>query len=66
MTDDCVELMEYLNLPSASILGHSMGGMIAMDLAIRYPDKVDKLILEATSPCISMRNKELLTIGLPI
>jgi len=59
MTDDCVELMEYLNLPSASILGHSMGGMIAMDLAIRYPDKVDKLILEATSPCISMRNKEL-------
>lgn len=59
MTDDCVELMEHLNLTSAYVLGHSMGGMIAMDLAIRYPELVDKLVLEATAPKISMRNKEL-------
>ena len=59
MTDDCVELMEHLNLSSAYILGHSMGGMIAMDLAVRYPDMVEKLILEATAPKLSSRNKEL-------
>lgn len=59
MTDECVVLMEHLKLSSSSILGHSMGGMIAMDLAVRYPDKVDKLILEATAPSISTRNKEL-------
>ena len=59
MTDDCVSLMKYLNLSSANILGHSMGGMIAMDMAARYPKLVDKLILEATAPKISMRNIEL-------
>lgn len=59
MTDDCVDLMEHLNLSSAYILGHSMGGMIAMDLALRYPNLVNKLVLEATAPKISMRNKEL-------
>ncbi len=59
MADDCVELMEHINLSSAIVLGHSMGGMIAMDMAIRYPDAVDKLILEATAPSIIMRNKKL-------
>ncbi len=59
MTDDCVALMEHLNLSSAYVLGHSMGGMIAMDLAVRYPNLVKKLVLEATAPKISMRNKEL-------
>ncbi len=59
MTEDCVGLIEHLNLSSVYILGHSMGGMIAMDLAIRYPDLVENLILEATAPNLSSRNKEL-------
>ncbi len=56
MADDCAKLLEYLNIKSANICGHSMGGMIAMDLAIRYPEKVNKLILVATSPKLSARN----------
>jgi pimeloyl-ACP methyl ester carboxylesterase len=56
MTDDCADLIRHLNLSSANILGHSMGGIIAMDLAIRYPNLVKKLILEATSPKLNMRN----------
>jgi len=59
MTDDCVELTRNLKLPSVYVLGHSMGGMIAMDLAIRYPELVDKLILEATTPRLDKRNTEL-------
>jgi len=59
MTDDCVKLIRHLKLSSVNILGHSMGGMIAMDLAIRYPTLVNKLILEATSPKLSMRNVKL-------
>jgi pimeloyl-ACP methyl ester carboxylesterase len=41
------DLMNTLNLPSAIVGGHSMGGQIAMTLALAYPDKVDGLILVA-------------------
>ena len=60
MADDCVKLMRHLKLSSVYLLGHSMGGMVAMDLAIRYPEMVDKLILEATTPRMNNRNAELL------
>ncbi len=56
MTDDCADLINYLGLSPVVVLGHSMGGMIAMDLSIRYPELVDKLILEATAPTMSNRN----------
>jgi len=56
MTDDTVDLIRFLKLKNANILGHSMGGMIAMDLAIRYPELVNKLLLEATSPKLIERN----------
>ena len=59
MTDDCVRLLKHLKLSSVYVLGHSMGGMIAMDLAIRHPKMVDSLILEATTPKLNRRNTEL-------
>ncbi|MFK5856179.1 MAG: alpha/beta hydrolase [Bacteroidota bacterium] len=59
MTDDCIALLRHLKLSTVNVIGHSMGGMIAMDMAIRYPEFVGKLILEATSPAIGMRNIEL-------
>ena len=60
MADDCVELIKHLGLPSVNILGHSMGGMIAMDISIRYPELVDKLVLAATAPVLSNRNIQML------
>lgn len=60
MTDDCAELINYLGLSPVNVLGHSMGGMIAMDLSVRYPELVDKLILEATAPTMNNRNVEML------
>ncbi|UCH23353.1 MAG: alpha/beta fold hydrolase [Deltaproteobacteria bacterium] len=47
--DDTAGLMEELNIQSANILGISMGGYIAQELAINYPDKVRSLILGCTS-----------------
>ncbi len=40
MADDIIELMEYLSLKSAIIVGHSMGGAIAGYLAALYPQHV--------------------------
>ena len=49
ITDDCMALAKHLGLSSFNLLGHSMGGFVALDLAVRYPDAVDKLILAGTS-----------------
>ncbi len=46
--DDVAALMKNLKIPRASIFGFSNGGNTAMQIAIRYPDIVNKLILAST------------------
>jgi pimeloyl-ACP methyl ester carboxylesterase len=43
MTDDVVALMDKLSIPKASIVGWSDGGIIGLDMAIRHPERLDKL-----------------------
>jgi esterase len=50
MAADLSELLDHLNLPSALVLGHSMGGKTAMQLALGYPGRVDKLIVVDIAP----------------
>lgn len=45
---DVVGLMEAINIDNAHILGISMGGLIAQQIAISYPEKVRSLILVST------------------
>lgn len=40
-----LDLMDYLSLPSATIEGESLGGWIALDLAINFPERVDAIVL---------------------
>ena len=39
------ELMEHLEIDTAVVVGNSMGGFIALELAIKYPDAVERLVL---------------------
>jgi len=48
MADDTVGLMDHLGIKQAHILGVSMGGMIAQEVAINYPERVKKLVLGCT------------------
>ena len=48
MADDTVRLMDHLGIEKAHIMGASMGGMIAQELAINYPQRVIKLVLACT------------------
>jgi pimeloyl-ACP methyl ester carboxylesterase len=45
--NDTVGLLEALNIKKANVLAWSMGGRIAQELTLNYPDKVGKLILYA-------------------
>ncbi|MFJ7366780.1 alpha/beta fold hydrolase [Peribacillus frigoritolerans] len=47
--EDVLALMDYLELNRATIIGHSMGGQIATDFALNYPERVSKLVLIAPS-----------------
>ncbi len=49
MAKDLAGLMDSLKISKAHILGVSMGGFIALEFALLYPEKVDKLVLGATS-----------------
>lgn len=59
IADDCIALVKYLEFTSINLLGHSMGGFVALDIAIRYPEFVSKLILASTSSVNSERNNAL-------
>ncbi len=50
MAEDLAELMADLNIESAHILGHSMGGKTVMKFADLHPDKVQKLIVVDIAP----------------
>lgn len=45
--EDLLKILEQLNLEKAVILGLSLGGRIAIDFAIAYPEKVSAIILAA-------------------
>ena len=48
MTKDCVDFCRALDLKRFDILGFSLGGMIAQQLAFEYPDMVRRMILMGT------------------
>ena len=49
MADDVVGLLDQLGVRNAHICGASMGGMIAQELALRYPERVLSLQLHCTT-----------------
>ncbi len=44
LADDVAALLDYLKIPSADVIGYSLGGGVALNCAIRHPDKVRKVV----------------------
>ena len=51
MAEDTIQLMDFLKIEKANILGISMGGLIAQEIAINYPERIIRLILGCTWSC---------------
>jgi pimeloyl-ACP methyl ester carboxylesterase len=50
LAGDAVGVLDALGIESAHVYGMSYGGMVAQEMAIRFPDRVRGLILGGTSP----------------
>jgi len=48
MADDIALLMRYLGIEQANLVGHSMGGAIALQLCINYPTRVKAAIIASS------------------
>ncbi|MGH1461483.1 MAG: alpha/beta fold hydrolase [Neptuniibacter sp.] len=50
MADDIATLLKHLDIPKAHVIGHSMGGKAAMQLALTHPELIEKLIVVDIAP----------------
>ncbi len=50
MADDAAAMLDRIGVARAHVMGLSLGGMIAQELALAYPERVDHLVLLATFP----------------
>jgi pimeloyl-ACP methyl ester carboxylesterase len=49
LSSDIIGLLQHLGVPQADIFGFSVGGRVALHLAIRHPELVRKLIVSSVS-----------------
>ena len=49
MSDWMIEVLDSLSVETASLVGHSMGSLVALDAAARHPDRVVSLVMVGVS-----------------
>ena len=45
MADDIVAVMDALDLTRASVVGHAAGGLAGLSMALRHPERLDRLVV---------------------
>jgi 3-oxoadipate enol-lactonase len=50
LSNDVVRVLDAAGVRRAHVLGTSLGGMVAQELAIEYPERVNRLVLACTTP----------------
>lgn len=63
LAQSCLDLIDALQCESVTLVGHSMGGMVAQELIARRPDRVNRLVLCGTSAAFGKRTDGRLATG---
>ena len=53
IASDAISLLDFLEFERVHVIGHSMCGMIAQELALMSPERINKLVLASSSPRLS-------------
>lgn len=57
MAEDIAALLDHHGAGSATVIGHSLGGVVAYLLAMNHPDRVERLVLEDVPPPEPLRGR---------
>jgi pimeloyl-ACP methyl ester carboxylesterase len=50
MADDVVKFLDSQKIETGTLIGHSLGGKVAMQFALQFPERTEKLIVEDMAP----------------
>jgi esterase len=50
LAQDIINVLNHLNIESCILLGHSMGGKVAIQVALEHPERVSKLLIADIAP----------------
>jgi len=56
---DAKNLLDELDIDKTVVIGHSMGGKVAMTLALSFPELIDKVIVVDSSPAQSVSDEDI-------
>jgi pimeloyl-ACP methyl ester carboxylesterase len=59
---DAVALLDHLGIERAPVIGHSLGGIIALQMALDAPHRLSRLVLLASAPLRLPRNDALFAL----
>lgn len=57
LTKDFVAILDQLNIKETALLGYSMGGRMALHLALTVPERISGLVLESASPGLATESE---------
>ena len=58
VAQDIIEVLDALSLKTVNLLGYSMGGRLALYLAVNYPARFSRLVLESASPGLATSEEQ--------
>ena len=56
IADWCIALLDEMGVTTATVIGHSQGGLVCLELASRYPDRIKKMAIVSAAKAIPVND----------